>query len=483
MSTKIAQQKLALADSVRASPALLQHPGQARTSPFFANPSTSVAHIPHALNVNGRARVAANSLRTDAESTFTLNTTSLQYGWTLNCAITSGANQGAITEGWGFQAIRSIEITLGASSIGPRVLEGKLVREYLMMVCQGPVERRQVLRNAGKPFFNGTGEFSIPIVWLISRAIGACADFPLDMSAMKGPITFRVRWRPSRDFIVGTVSGAGVPPAPVNIPEWNRVELVASSTDLIDRRFSAGAMLEANPKADYIIPAKRLTNVQGAIIANHTIGNEIFFTNNAAPVGMLEAIILSIKPDAECASSVATSAALLQGSVGIDRISVRHGGQVLMEAQSESEYMAYLRGHFNGDDLRQQYDYFGPRHSTVTGAPAVATGINEVDIDQGQNLDVGTIVIPLSFHSRNVASYHVHESLPSYSSATLEFQITTKQRRRRIASAPYTELSSGTISSTLGQNSETGSFTIEVLYVTSALLQINRDGVNLIDVV
>jgi hypothetical protein len=406
----------------------------------------------------------------------------------LNASVTLADDaQGTMCDGWLFQAINSVEITVQNSLISNQVMPGGTMREYLLACCPSEKERSRLLTTAGRPTVGNTlipviAHASIPIGWILNNGNGVEGSFPIDMSTLNGPITIQVNFNPSPAFIVGLGTGAAIPATTAVINAFTSLQITAETSELVDSAFTVRDALAQNPAATYAIPGRWLNTYKAGPVNAHTIGQSVTLNLNSVPQGMLEALILLIKPTQELLSPTTNKAgAIFPGSVGISKLRLQYAGQDLFRANSEEQIAQHMRSHFSGDTKRTTYSYFGSDHAADTGA-VVATHYNSLDLKNTAMMDQPIVIIPLTYDSQKVMSGKLVENLPDMSNANLQLSFTTSQRRRRVAEGPFRDLDNSTVAGSVVGDLGDGPFslTVDVLYVLSNILEIGHSAVNMI---
>jgi hypothetical protein len=250
----------------------------------------------------------------------------------LNAEIQTPIEVMVVSEGWLFQAIHSVEITVSNSLISNMVVPGTSLREYMLACCCDEVERRNLLKTAGRitgsVAAGQSHKASIPIGWLLGCGTGLKKDFPIDMSILNGPILVQINWNPSNTFAFYSSTGAAVPgTATPLIAAFSSLNLTASTTDLLDGAFGVRNALMANPGSTYVLPATYLNAIKYPFTGQGGVSTTINL--NSAPSGMLEALVLTIKPTSEILVSGLTATTSIPGSVGLSSLRLQYGGQDL----------------------------------------------------------------------------------------------------------------------------------------------------------
>lgn len=431
---------------------LAKHAGQMELHSFYPSPADAQSQVVLATNSSGRYRISANSVAFGAASNFTVSSSSILYGLTLNASLTTPADTVIAYDGWLFSAIQSIEITLSNSVVQNQVLSGISLRDYVLATCTQEEERINLLKMAGQPVGATTQAFaSIPIVWMLQGGNGICGSFPLDMSTLNGPIQITINWYPS-SVILSRTGGA-----PGTIAAFDNLTLTGCTTELNDALFGVRNAMMANPGLTYPIPCKYLNSINYS--QSCAIGVPSVLNLSSAPSGMLEAIILTVKPQAELtANSVGT--VNYPGGVELSSLRLSFGGTDLFRADTIQELEAYYRTKFCGDVKKYQYAF------------ASANSVAAADRDL---IEQHVYVIPLSYDAKMVMSAHKIENLTNYGGSTLQLTWVPAPRQTYDAATPFA-------SAAINPRGGTGAqeYVIQILYVCSGILEISASSVNLV---
>lgn len=456
----------AVSNVLSSSRLLLKHPGAMKLSEWYPSSSQATTQIAKAVNSNGRLRITSNNLALGASSNFSISSPSLVYGMSLSVVLTTPADSYLGFNGWLFSLIQSIEITVSNSLMSNVVLTGTAMREYMLACCRSREERQILLETAGLVTGVGTAaSASIPIGWLLGSGDGLRKDYPLDMSVLNGPIQVMVNWNTSASVIF---RNGGAPSA---VAALTSAVLTCCTTDLIDGAFSVRTALMSNPYSSYNIPAKYVSSVRETKTFDIALGVAQELNLNSAPEGMLEAIILFIRPTVEATTGDSLNA--MPSPVKLKQLRLQYGGQDLFRAESAAEIAHINRMHFNGDDL---YYTFGFASALAAGAGSAATRT-----EVGQSV----IVIPLSFNSSEVMSGKHVENLPAYGGANLQLSFTVANEAANGISGggprdiyptatPFCPVSLAVRGAGAAQ-----AYTIEIVYVLSAIVEISNSTVDL----
>lgn len=447
------------------NPVLARHPGAVQKAEFYASASRTDVQAALALNTNGRLRITSNNLNLNATSNFTINDSSLVYGAQLHASITPGANNAVQCEGWLFQAIQSVQVTFVGSSLPAMTIPGRIIREYILACCPSVDTRNNLIRTAGKLSGAATvSKASIPIGWALASGLGICKDFPIDMGFFKGPLQFAITFNSSNTFITGTGTGAAAPSNTALVNTFNELYLTCSTTDVKTLDLKLSNMYLRDQSLPYYIPGEYLSYAN--YVESCTIGALHTLNLNSAPDGMLEAIILLIKPLVELSASVGSAGTYVYpGSVGLSYLACNYGGEVLFEAHSDFEIKQYYRTHFAGDTKEYQFRYNGP-NIAASGALSDPTYLVSRDPIYQAIMNSSCYMIPLCYDGAKSLSGNMTENLRSYGAKTLTIQFTPELRSRVSATSGFADIS---LADTVGGGAGAQNYSIDVLYIVSSV--------------
>ena len=322
---------------------LMSSPSAAKLNSFYPSPSESTSTIAQAVNNSGQLIIQANSKQIGGASDFLISTPNILDVPQLNLsfkvaavpasAVVGGDDQRSRAymctyhDGWGFDCIDRIEMTVAKSNISNLQLQGHALRDWSLLQCKNADERQQMLKIAGKGKTWSVDkdmvmEASIPLSFLFFRSAGGVkGGFGIDGRALHGPITFQIYFKPiqyfcgpaasvyERDAFLpaidagvkdddGVVIGASYPSSinPISIlpSEFSTLEFTARTYQLMDGIFSVSKALESNPSLTYSIPSLWLNTYSQEVSLNSN--GEGMININSIPAGMLQAIIVRARP-------------------------------------------------------------------------------------------------------------------------------------------------------------------------------------------
>ena len=328
---------------------LMASPSASKLNSFYPSPSESTSTVAQAVDNSGQLRIQANSKSIGGSSDFLISTPNLLDCPQLNLSFKVAKIPDPIMsedstpvdqrkriymctyhDGWGFDCIDRIEMSVAKSNISNLQLQGHALRDWSLLQCKNADERAQMLKIAGKAKTWTVDkemvlEASIPLSFLFFRSAGGVkGGFPIDGRALHGPITFQIYFKPIQYFCgpaasiyqrtrvnavfnnLDKASGAehatfpaSINPSPLLPRDFSTLEFTARTYQLMDGIFSVSKALESNPSLTYSIPSLWLnTYSQQVRVNNKGVGK---LNINSIPAGMLQAIIIRARPVNETA--------------------------------------------------------------------------------------------------------------------------------------------------------------------------------------
>ncbi len=455
----------------------LAHPGNAKLTQVYPTPSETTSVLAQAVNNRGQFRVSSNTKNFGARSDFILSTSALfsemaitgVFKWTNAVGLESKLN----AVGYGFDLIESIEITYSNSLMQNMFIQGQIFKEWSLLTCCSARERQDMLLSAGgQRSINLTGEntakFTIPLNYLNHKASSLRNSWPTDGSVLAGPVQIAINWRESKFAFVKTVA---VAPAPLPT-EFDSLVLTCKTTQLQDASFSVKKAMMLDPQLVYSLPSTYITSVNYS--RDLVQGAETVINLSSAPAGMLEGLIVSIRPALSSATPTPVpqtswtdpgDAQLVNyrgGSTTLDDIKLTFGGQNIYRCDSYEEMMHFNRCTF-GDNLQWGGIYFDQ------GAAYAQSG-SDTHVYKHP-----LVFIPLMNDGYSVLRQHTNENLPSYGGSQLQLTIRPSGRQR---------IGGNNARSIDGVESDvvieaTAKYEIVVGFVISGLLEISQGTVDL----
>lgn len=512
---------------------LMATPSASRLTSFYPTPSESQNTIAQAVCNSGQLTVQANSKNFGQSSDFIISSPNLMdtphlrigfeipaYTKVVGGDPTEAPNlyAGSYHVGWGFDCIEQIEITFANSNISNLQVTGHAMRAWSLLQCKDEEARKKLLHTAGPHKISNRNsnivmEAVVPLSFLFWRSAGGVkGGFPIDGRALNGPIIFRIRFAPLAQFFGPCLSDFAANKVPDNdypstvstftpgershggvadfwpggsnaVNSFSTMNLTFRSYQLMDGAFSVSKALEANPGFVYSLPSLWLNSYsQQAVVSKDGV---VTMNLNSAPAGMIQAMILRIRPvNADPATAAgATASAVNQEnsrlnynqakfqlatpsdgseiiyrpyvpwSLPLSALKLSYSGQAIFDARSESELDQFYRDIFNGDDLktgvcglplhlsvRRTREYMNYQTAVKNIAtPSDATkdqwraGYHYLSIEDENEPNNSSVehqepmlIIPLMHDGTDVLRKRGFENLPHYSGSTLQLEFTIK---------------------------------------------------------
>lgn len=380
----------------------INNPGGVMLSSWYPSEYNTEHHIADAINSSGKIRISSNNLALGATSNFTISSSELVYGIALNCALTTPAASIINAQGWFFSLINTVEFTISNSTMGNQVLTGTSMRELLLAACENREQREMLLFTAGDVTPAATAaRATIPLAWMLQQwYVGLGGQYPIDMATISGSIQVNVTFNNSTSIVTRT---GGVPEA---ITAFTELTMTTLSTQILKPVFAVRSAMIRDPSLKYSIPGKFLSYTR--YTQSMTPGTASTLQIAAAPLGELQAIILTVKPVAEL-TATADGTILYPGSCRLSSLRLEYSGQIIYQANSFYEHLHYMRQKFQGDDKTYSY---------TLGATNSATAANRTQVESQ------VLIIPLCYDGKEVMTNKKIEYLPGYSGSVLSLTMT-----------------------------------------------------------
>ncbi len=438
--------------TLTSKPILMSHPSSLGLTDLYSSVSNSTSHLVETQNKSGATRISANSKALGATSNFSISSSLLNYGFTLNMSVTIPANH-ILNQGWGLAAIDYIELSFPNSLAQNMLISGTALRDYLLYCQPDNESRSNVLQQCGQAVAGaGTYKCSVPLASLLTRStVGN--SFPIDMAALNSFLQINITFKPAQGFImVDSTDPAFNPPV-----QFNTLELVTSSCAILDGGYSVRNALLMDPTSTYNIPTTWVAPYRYVANIDPTGVNLTELSITSCPKGFLNGCLFSVFPTVENTGAANAQTALFPSCVNLSSLQIQYNGQDIYRADSSFEIDSYSRLKHNGDNLGFQYPFYRVRN---TANPS--------------RMDARVYFIPFNYNSGLVRD-HIHcENLPSYDGATLQFKFSVDEafnRTYNTAANPYFPAALA-----LGGALP---FTIEITWLLSALLEVNSSSVDI----
>ncbi len=446
---------------------LMSAPSNAKLSGFYPNPSESTNTIAQAVCNSGQLFVRANSKSFSSASDFQVSTANILDAPLLTMRIqmpaaTTFANEaarqgvliGSYNEGWGYDLIESLEISYSNSNISNLIVTGQALRDWSLLQCKNEDERRDLLQTAGRLQFGDrnaiqTFQATVPISFLNWRGAGGVkGGFPIDARTLNGSIQFQFRFRPLTAAI-GPLASAYVPGdvpedrgtginqysggvITANFPvEFSDLELTFRTYQLMDSAFSVAHALQANPGMIYSIPSQWINTYRYTIDIDDSLIWEQQL--NSAPAGMIQAILISIRPIARATpgttldwdfkklntvENVDRDAFNIPHyfSLPLDELRLQYSGQSIFDAHTREQLNAFYKFIFCDDLITPIASW--PQSTNMTDVD----GVTNFPKRKGIRYQAPLHMIPLMHDGNSVFRHRHFENLPHYSGSTLSLR-------------------------------------------------------------
>ena len=449
---------------------LMSAPSNAKLTSFYPTPAESQNSIAQAVANSGQLFVRANSKVFGSSSDFQVSTANILDAPILSMEITVNAIIGALNgedanlyvgswqDGWGFDLIESMEVSYSNSNISNLVVSGQALRDWSLMQCKNKDERQDLLQAAGRLQYGTRNvknvfKASVPLSFLNWRGAGGVdGGFPFDARTLNGSIQFQLKFRPlgaaigpmASNYIPNTGGFQNVPGdagssttiqfrggTDSGLPtEFSNLELTCRTYQLSDSSFSVSHALQANPGLVYSIPAQWLNTYR--YTADVTAGNQVEIQLNSAPAGMIQCMMMSVRPIYQTNHATDTSydyhkfttagcstfrPAHYQ-SLPLSDLRLQYSGQSIIDYHTQDQLDAFSKFIFC-DDLHTPISGWGANGAASSGGTAVA---NNVPATRGIRWEAQQLILPLMHQGNEVMRNRGFENLPHYSGSTLSLR-------------------------------------------------------------
>lgn len=440
---------------------LLNHPGASQLgSDLYSNVHNSQVELIRRQAFHGRYKATANSLSLGGTSTFFL-----QPGTIFNQAYIVGSlvlpQYGRLPDMWLLKAIDRIEVIVsGNSSIQSLQLSGEAHFMAAIAFCANQ-EKRDALAKAS-PFTDSYaggqtvwGACPIVLPWSSPELTGA---FALDSSTLQSQIAINVRWKQPYQIVGGDTTAAVVPPT-----AFGELYLRAVQVELLDGQFMLSRELMMNPALTYSIPSLYLQSFEQKVAV--TVGTEFSVTLTSMPSGMLQAICLSVVPDA-WSGAASTQSYLHPFGVDMDSIRLLYNGQEIYRYEHDNE----------GTMLQMLREDGGSGEFSVLNSLVIARAGAAYT---GLRYRHKVYVIPFANEISRVLRERRHENTPDFSGSSLQLYCNVAAAQK-VATTLVNEQPAGTVAGNGVVNPTGGStYTVNVLYILNSLIEVNQRSVSL----
>lgn len=448
----------------------LASPSSSQLTELYSTPSNTTSHLAATVQSYGRVRIPANNLNLNSSSTFTVSTSSLVSSMWLHVSLPGAATYKMAGDGWLFDAIADCLISFSNSAMQQMIIPGDSLRDYLLISAKDKEHREMLLKQAGQGAVAGVAvKACIPIGFVCFNAGFQDANFPVDFSALGGPMQVQITWKSGNQFTVNGANGSNY----VQPTAWGECYLTAQTTDIVNSAFAIRQALAMDNQLVYSIPGRHLIQYTYNL-QNVTVANEQFVQLTSFPTGMLQAILLNIRPQSNAADAADTSSGWFGSTLGtqlihgesmpLSTLRLDYGGMSLADCRSPQEIKAMYMQAFAGDDLSYNIVY----SDRCDGLDAESTTVD--DLVRLTNVNV----IPFAYNLRRCLSDHHDETLTNYGSASLSLRFTMAQPNVIREGAPFrTVADPHVVINGL-------SYVVSVTYILSAIVSVTSGTVDLI---
>lgn len=446
---------------------LLASPSNAKLTTFYPVPSECTSVIAQSICNTGQLFVAGNSQGFGTSTNFQISsaniidTPMLEIKVRVQNTTANPFHYCFVEDGWGYGLFRSYEVTYSNSNISNLVTRSGALRDWNLSQQQNHERRQRLLKDAGEgeTFLLLAGQersfdVSIPLSFLNWGAASVSAPgFPFDARTINGIIQIQINWVEDI-FEVLTLPRTG-PSANVDpivrstrpVGTISRSVVTMRSYQLLDSSFSVGNALAMDPSKRYVLPAKWLNSYTYEVAVEPSATNTALYPLancpkylegtielNSAPAGMLQGIIIHVRPiralngvndapDATWTKGDARQKRL--GGLRLHKLNLTYSGQNIIRLETEEELNSFMK-YIYGDDMktraRTQYPSIQPtdgsnRKIGFPAAPGVPTFLeNDCEIEHQ------TYIIPLMHDGEKVFRERHFENLPQYSGSALSLK-------------------------------------------------------------
>lgn len=439
------------------APLLMSHPGSSALSSLYPSVSSCTSHLVETSNASNRYRVNANSITLGATSTFSVSSSYLLYNPCLNLEFTVPANN-HVDDGWGLAAINSIEISFASSLCQNLLLTGTAMKSLLLYYSSDPEKRSLVIKQCGEATAGAAVcKASIPLISLINR--GQISNtYPQDASCYNGFLQLSVTFNTCEKFIFDNSTNAHPP----NVTAWTNCYLTFCQSAILDAGFSVKTALQNSPMSVYSVPTTYATSYKYNKTIDADSGVQTQLTISSAPKGMLTGILLNINPTSELQGSANGQVISYVNGVNLSQLRLEYAGTDIYRADTAKEIDAITRYRFDGDDLSYNFNFHRAR--------------NVANANFSQMLGK-VYFIPFDYHSGMVRSQNHIENVPSFDGSTLSITFTVDANAQRSYNDPATPFKVSALATAGAEEPE--DYTIEVIYLLNALIEISDSGIDL----
>ena len=384
---------------------LLASPSNAKLTTFYPVPSECTSVIAQSICNTGQLFVAGNSQGLGTSTNFQISSANIIDTPMLVVELEVLGPGGAsnkyafVEDGWLYGLVKSYEVTYSNSNISNLVTRGSALRDWNLAQQPNHERRQQILRNGGRGEYfplaadqRKTFKACIPLSFL-NWGSGCVSNpgFPFDARTINGIIQVQINWADNINQVVTRCrvgnSANGAICDPLVSADIKKAIITMRSYQLLDSSFSVGNALAMDPSKRYVLPAKWLNSYtyevgltavdDGALVGDaprHLSGT---IELNSAPAGMLQGIILHVKPTVvkNGAGGVVVPGAAWNsaegqrrlGSARLNALSLTYSGQNIIRLTNETELDTFMKFIY-GDDMKTKITSLYPSAQPTDGS-------------------------------------------------------------------------------------------------------------------
>ena len=417
---------------------LEEHPGAVSLGQELYPQQKSVSsELIQTFNTYGRLVVAANSLQGNSTVSFQIPPASILGPCVLNASVTTNLNVCA-SSAWLYDLISSVSYSLGgSSSINNISISGVSHRDMILTTCNNESKRNKLFRRENG--ISGTADsethYGSVVLALPWSNLDLSSVFPYDTNTLASNITINIVFKP---FYKVFYHATGFPGA-VLPTAFSSLNLKAFQTDILNSALSLGNAMRNNPMQEYRVPFHLAQTFETTV--SITPGNPFDVSLSSLPSGMLEMILVSLRPQAYV-GVIAGNVQARPESTMLSSYSLLHNGQTIIDVSSEVEHDTFGSTLYNeGDGFDYQLYNIAPYGVTGGGLGPFYTKI---------------YALPLCRNMYSELAEKRHEHVSSYGGSILQFRGTVR---------PYTGNSGSS-----NEANPTGIYDVTFTYLFSALI-------------
>ena len=338
-----------VADVLNKSRLFLNHPGGTKLTEEYPSPDNCVAKLAPTQTSRGQYRaqgspvnfnggttnfnistsalyetlllhVGLPAMATPETSRFTGSTTEVTEDGDFSTTLQDYQRAKASSNGWLFDAIDYIEVTTSNSLIQNYRIDGQVMKDIALLLCENYDHRCALLERAGVGDWE-RGEdnpdvltATIPLIFLNFTPMNGASCWPQDGSVLAGPTQIQIKWKPTKQWIaafnpISSYDGGNFAYGRGVIETLNTnfrfCEISTATINFTNNAFAVKRAMAANPTLVLSNPARfyqtqMVTSLSREDIndmrANVNTSFQTSFNLNSCPTGMLTGILLTFSP-------------------------------------------------------------------------------------------------------------------------------------------------------------------------------------------